>query len=102
MNEDDPVIDKGIKAPDKGSRRGSGRIQRFIRGLEVGDSFVTSQSQAIVYQTAIRKGGGKATTRWTGKFEKDRVYPAPPPSDVYNSGNQRMYRVWLVEDIRRD
>ena len=101
MNEKDPVIDKGIEMPVKGSA-GRGRIQRFIQSLEVGDSFVTSQSLAISYQTAIKKAGGKATTRWTGKFENDRAYPAPHNSVGYGATNQRMYRVWLIEDIRRD
>ena len=101
MNDDDPQIDKFIAMPEKGTR-GRGKIQRFIRTLVVGDSFVTSQSQAIVYQTAIKKAGGKATTRWTGKYERDRAYPAPPSSSAYNSGNQRMYRVWLIEEIFHD
>jgi len=101
MNDDDPQIDKLIAMPEKGSR-GRGRIQRFIRTLVVGDSFVTTQSQAINYQTAIKKAGGRATTRWTGKRESDRAYPAPPSSIGYGSSNQRMYRVWLVEEIFHD
>ena len=101
MNDDDPQIDKGIAVPEKGSV-GRGKIQRFIHTLAVGDSFVTTQSQAINYQTAIKKAGGSATTRWTGKRESDRAYPVASSSSAYNSGNQRMYRVWLVEDIRRD
>ena len=43
MSDNDPQIDKGIPMPEKGSA-GRGRIQRFIQSLEVGDSFVTSQS----------------------------------------------------------
>ena len=101
MNDDDPQIDKGIAVPEKGSG-GRGKIQRFIHTLVVGDSFVTSQTQAIMYQATIRREGGKAITRWTGKLESDRAYPAPPLSSAYNSGNQRVYRVWLIEDIRRD
>ena len=101
MNDDDPQIDKGIAVPEKGSV-GRGRIQRFIRTLVIGDSFVVSESQAMVYQTAIKKAGGTATRRWTGKYESDRAYPAPSSSIGYGSSNQRMYRVWLIEDIRRD
>ena len=85
MFTENPVVEKNI--PIDGPAKGNGRVQRFIKTLEVGDSFVTTQSQAMIHQTVARKMGAKMTYRWTGDYG---------PS-TYGEREERLYRVWLIE-----
>ena len=85
---ENPVVEKNV--PMTGRTKGNGRIQRFIKTLEVGDSFVTTQSQAAVHQITARKLGAKMSCRWTGEYGPG----------TYDEPKERLYRVWLIEGVK--
>ena len=88
MFTENPVVEKNV--PISGLTKGNGRIQRFLKTLAVGDSFVTTQSQATIHQTAARKMGGKMISRWTGEYGPG----------TYDEPRERLYRVWLTEGFK--
>jgi hypothetical protein len=91
MYTEDPVVEKGLPIPSMATK-GNGRIQRFIKTLEVGDSFVTTQSQSAVYRAAVNKMGGKVSCRWTGEHGVG----------TYDHEREKMFRVWLTQPIRKE
>jgi hypothetical protein len=91
MYTESPTVEKNVPIPSSATK-GNGRIQRFIRTLEVGDSFVTTQSQSAVYRTSVQKMGGKVSCRWTGEYGLG----------TYDHDKEKMIRVWLIKPIREE